>query len=449
MEIDQIFVGIHVRCARLVSSLVPRPVRSLLQLSSLLLSLFLLTSLIWLHHQHIHPQGTHYQPQPQPQQQPQPQPPTQSPQPPHLSAAPDPSASASASSTSSSFASSSDGGFPSLVDWMQGSDVLRVVIEPPSADYGVWQGTGWAGWWSDRDRIVVSRDTYHADESAEDVEAEAARAHGEREDDRAQLVSVHVSSHPSAEQSAPTLRYVSRPPPNFSSSPALIPRRSTYPSSSPSSAPSSLSPSHVYEYAHHKGYFLLPSSLYARHRVVTTVVTLSASHRAFGPPPLSLVTYHLFGYDSIILNHLIRQMRHGFMRNVHTNDMYTLSGSGAGVGSSKHNSHSDAQMQQPLQPLSNSTATLASPSSSSSSSSNSSSVSRLGHLLYLLFFKSELLVTTLFLFFATTTLVSSTLTQTQLRMLHFTDQLRQHIRLHLPIVGLVLEHTMQSLSTLR
>ena len=402
MEIDQIFVGIHVRCARLVSSLVPRPVRALLQAGSLLLSLFLLTSLIWLHHQHIHPQGTHY----------------------------------TRSHDGSSDASSpTSGSFPSLVEWMQGSDVLRVRIEPPNSDYELWPATGWSGWWNDRDRIAVSRHSYDDQTAHEDETGEQRGAVGDsmrRQQQQPQEVSAEVSAHPSQRTSTFTLRHVNRPP-NFSSSPAL-PLRS-HSQSTPQSqlgatatAPLAASPSHVYEYALHKGYFLLPASLYARHRVVTTTVTLSASHRAFGPFPLSFFTYHLYGYDSIVLNHLIRQMRTGFMRSAATNDIYTLSGGNTNKPRETHHTH-------------NTTA-----QSTSSEQQPVTTLHRLGHLLYLLFFKSELLVTTLFLFFATTTLVSSTLTQTQLRMLHFTDQLRQHIRLHLPIVGLVLEHTMQSLS---
>ena len=421
MEIDQIFVGIHIRCARLVSSLVPRPVRSVLQASSLLLSLFLLTSLIWLHHQHIHPQGTHYQPQPQPH-------------PPNRTAA-------TAASSGTSFTSPSNGGFPSLVDWMQGSDVLRVIIEAPSVDYAVWQGTDWSSWWSnERDRISVHRQSYKAKDAEDAVaieeneEEQSGRENVEDEYDTHQLMAVQHSAPPSSDQSTTTVRHVSRPP-NFSSSPALSPRRHSQ--STPAySSPSALSsPTHVYEYAHHKGYFLLPASLYARHRVVTTTVRLSASHPAFGPFPLPFVTYHLFGYDSIILNHLIRQMRVGFMRNARTNDMFTLSGSGSGSGGNNFIINKQQQHPHDTNSTSSFTSTLA-----------TNTLNRLFHLLYLLFFKSELLVTTLFLFFATTTLVSSTLTQTQLRMLHFTDQLRQHIRLHLPIVGLVLEHTMQSLS---
>ena len=367
------------------------------------MSLFLLMSLIWLHHQHIHPQGTHYSLTP----------------PPHDTSTPSNASTSSISST---------GSFPLLVDWKRGSDVLRVRIEPPSSEYELWRAKGWSGWWNERDRISVVRHGYDGsgtqENGADEEDDEAA--------DGASLVAAEVSAHTSQQQSTFTLRHVNRPP-NFSSSPALSSHHSrSHSHTSPTSSLASSSPSHVYEYAHHKGYFLLPASLYSRHRVVTTTVTMSASHRAFGPFPLSFFTYHLYGYDSIVLNHLIRQMRTGFMRNANNNDIYTI------------NSNSKQQQQQQQQQHdahSNSTAVTpvveAQPIST---------LHRLGHLLYLLFFKSELLVTTLFLFFATTTLVSSTLTQTQLRMLHFTDQLRQHIRLHLPIVGLVLEHTMQSLS---
>ena len=193
------------------------------------------------------------------------------------------------------------------------------------------------------------------------------------------------------------------------------------------------SPVYQYDYAQHKGYLLLPSFLYLHHNVVMTTVRLPASHRAFGPFPVSFFTYHLFGYDSLMLNHLMRQLSVGFMRSGHSGDIFTL-------GSKQELKTEDEEEREPS-PLSPPAAAAASvvvllpvP------------LSRLLHLLYQLVLKTELLVTTLFLFFATTTLVSSTLTATQLRMLHFTDQLRQHLRLQLPVVGLVLEHTMQSLS---
>ena len=430
MEIDQIFVGIHVRCARLVSSLVPRPVRSALQAASLLLSLFLLASLIWLHHQHIHPQGTHYSLALA-----------------HLNSSSAPAASPPSSASSPSLGS---GGFPSLVEWMRDSDVLRVRIEPPSSDYDLWRARGWASWWADRDRIDVRKQTHgEAHEEREIAQTTEEAEDGGTAADGA-LIAAEVSPHPSQQQhcSTFTLRHVNRPP-NYSSSPALssphthsderVTATSVPTSTSSASPASSPSPRHVYEYAHHKGYFLLPASLYARHRVVTTTVTLSAAHRAFGPFPLSFFTYHLYGYDSIVLNHLIRQMRSGFMRNAHTSDIYTIS------SQSQQHAHS-SQYQYQYQYQSHSQEHESTGAGAVPTAASLSTLHRLSHLLYLLFFKSELLVTTLFLFFATTTLVSSTLVQTQLRMLHFTEQLRQHVRLHLPIVGLVLEHTMQSLS---
>ena len=275
------------------------------------------------------------------------------------------------------------------------------------------------------------------------AEKTAAPALGETEVDGQEVLSeVDVLDAPTSIHSVVLPRLAV--PPNWSSSPALSHLgTSTSPASiststisSPSSSPSSsssssaASSSYRFEWAKHKGYFLLPSSLYSRHSVRTTTVTLSASHPSFGAFPLSFLTYHLFGYDSIVLNHLLRQRSEGFMRNADTRDITPL------AMAAKDEAATNAT----------SAAGDKAPSTLTPSNSPALSVTRLLHLLYLLFFKSELLVTTLFLFFATTTLVSSTLTQTQLQMLQFSDALRQHLRLHLPIVGLVLEHTMHSLS---
>ena len=423
MEIDQIFVGIHVRVTRLVSSLIPPAVRSGLIAASIGLSLFLLTSLIALHHQHIHPHGTVYQ----------------------LNAG---------DGGQEGGGEGRSEGFPSLVRWMDVSDVVRLHIHPPCPQYRALALQGWSCWWRADPHINVSREGQWKADSSRQPDTAAASSPppphtelgrgttAEETEGAREVLSVGVDVADAAESGvsafSPSVFFARAlaVPPNWSSSPALsnlgsaapAPRSSSsHPSSSPSSAafpsaPASSPAAYRFEWAHHKGFFLLPSSLYSRHSIATTTVHMAASHPSFGPFPLSLLTYHLFGYDSIVFNHLLRQRSEGFMRNVDTRDITPL-----------HMQKAEAQPNPQAAAL-------------TSSSSPALSLTRLLHLLYLLFFKSELLLTTLFLFFATTTLVSSTLTATQLRMLSFTDALRQHLRLHLPIVGLVLEHTMQSLS---
>ena len=367
---------------------------------------------------------------------------------------------------------------------MERSDVVRLQLLPPCPSYDPLTLQGWRCWWQPQPSIRVQRLGHRQEELEVQIDRcatpspPAASPDGQQSStqtreageatsvelsaDGASLDEVGVGSLTSSPSpSSAVLRPPVAVPPNFSSSPALPGLILTSPSRTPSTSPtppypapahssaslpspspspsSSPSPSYTFEYAHHKGYFLLPTSLYARHSVVTTVVSLAASHPSFGPFPLSLLTYHLYGYDSILLNHLIRQRHVGYMRNVDTRDITTLAG------------EEEGKEQQGLNPSASDAAASSASTSSSTPHSGGAATSPLSssralRLLYLLLFKSELLVTTLFLFFATTTLVSSTLTQTQLRMLHFTDQLRQHLRLHLPIVGLVLEHTMQSLS---
>ena len=436
MEIDQIFVGIHIRVLRLVSSLVPPSVRSLVVASNVLLSIFLLTSLIALHHQHIHPHGTHYR----------------------ISAADweeGERGGGGGGAGNGAGGGAAEDSFPSLVHFMERSDVVRVQIVPPCPRYDPLSMRGWSCWWTPQADIrlqrlgdrkaAVENEQRHSSSAPSTAASGEARAvavelgpAGATEDGLAAL----TANASTSSRSSAVLRPPVAVPPNFSSSPALpglaltspsrptsTPSPSEPPPTSPSLSTPSRSPaaSFTFEYAHHKGYFLLPTSLYSRHAIVTTVVSLAASHPSFGPFPLSLLTYHLFGYDSIVLNHLIRQRHVGYMRNVDTRDISTLAGEEDKQQQQQHTAHS-------------------SPPATAGSSLAWLLSSRALHLVSLLLFKAELLVTTLFLFFATTTLVSSTLTQTQLRMLHFTDQLRQHLRLHLPIVGLVLEHTMQSLS---
>ena len=427
MEIDQIFVGIHIRVTRLVASLVPPLLRSALLFASLLLSLFLLTSLVWLHHQHINPLGTHYHALHEPWEEDQPQPQQQR----HTTGA---------------------AGFPSLLQYQRDCDILRIEIVPPSPDYQPWTGTGWSGWWDNTRHITIRRDT-----AAEQRPPPPPTQQQDAVDDaEGSSVSAPIAAW---WPSSLSLRLFSTRVPNFSSAPPLS-RHSPGPSPSlslSSSSPWYASRVYQYEWAQHKGYFLLPSSLYAQHDIIVTTVVLPASHEAFGPFPLSLFTFHLFGYDSIVLNHLIRQMRSGFMRTAHTGDIYTIGNNDK--SQQQPEPQPELHQQQPLQSIYNTSSSFSSAPASALPpplAAHESTqqllpglrgwLSRALHVLYLAVLKAELLITTLFLFFATTTLVSSTLTQTQLRMLAFTDQLRQHLRLHLPIIGLVLEHTMQSLS---
>jgi len=62
-----------------------------------------------------------------------------------------------------------------------------------------------------------------------------------------------------------------------------------------------------------------------------------------------------------------------------------------------------------------------------------------------LIFKAGVLISTLFLFFLTTTLVSFTLRETQDRMLYFTYQLNLHIRRRMPYSNLILSHVIENM----
>ena len=60
-------------------------------------------------------------------------------------------------------------------------------------------------------------------------------------------------------------------------------------------------------------------------------------------------------------------------------------------------------------------------------------------------FKLGVLLTTLFLFFITTTLVSFTLRETQERMLKFTFLLQHHVRHRMSYISLIVTHLVESL----
>lgn len=66
-------------------------------------------------------------------------------------------------------------------------------------------------------------------------------------------------------------------------------------------------------------------------------------------------------------------------------------------------------------------------------------------LLRFLKFKLLVLLSTLFIFFLTTSLVSFTFTETQDRMLEFTLQLQTRVRMRLPLGGLIVGHVLENL----
>jgi hypothetical protein len=61
-----------------------------------------------------------------------------------------------------------------------------------------------------------------------------------------------------------------------------------------------------------------------------------------------------------------------------------------------------------------------------------------------LMFKLAVFLSTLFIFFLTTSLVSFTFQETQDRMLEFTLQLQTHVRARLPLGGLIVRHILEN-----
>jgi hypothetical protein len=63
----------------------------------------------------------------------------------------------------------------------------------------------------------------------------------------------------------------------------------------------------------------------------------------------------------------------------------------------------------------------------------------------MILFKTGVLLTSVFLFFITTTLVSFTLHETQERMLHFTFVLQEYVRQERPLASLIVKHVVENL----
>lgn len=146
-------------------------------------------------------------------------------------------------------------------------------------------------------------------------------------------------------------------------------------------------------------------------RVAITTIPLTPSGGCFGPPLFSLLLHRLIGYDTILTA--------------------LLSPTDCSSSSNYLTTRYWGRIVDLPAPSSRPPALLAAPYFSNISSA--------------LTFKSMALLTSFFLFFTTSTLVSYTLRETQSRMLHFTHLLQLHTQRDQPIAALVITHIIESL----
>jgi hypothetical protein len=162
-------------------------------------------------------------------------------------------------------------------------------------------------------------------------------------------------------------------------------------------------------YSRIKGFLLLSPEICAQHNISTQFVHVARHDtRCFGEPFLQMIVFHILGADTVILNWLLAAHDgQGYIYNARTKQMFDL-------------------------------LDYASPLWGRAEGMND-------HYQYQLMFKLGVVLTSLFLFFITTTLVSFTLKETQDRMLEFTFQLQAHVQSHRPLGHLITTHVVESL----
>jgi hypothetical protein len=165
-------------------------------------------------------------------------------------------------------------------------------------------------------------------------------------------------------------------------------------------------------YSPTRGFLFLPLSTSLQHNVSTQYVFVSKQNvQCFGEPFLQLLVKHLLGVETVAFHWLLAQSNHtGYIYNPktrHVTDLHASSG------------------QYSLW-------------NSSTSSRNKSGK-------HALLFKAGVILTSVFLFFITTTLVSFTLRETQDRMLHFTFQLQLYVEQDRRLGSLITTHVVENL----
>jgi hypothetical protein len=201
----------------------------------------------------------------------------------------------------------------------------------------------------------------------------------------------------------------------------------------------------IYSYSHTKGLLLLSPALKEAHNISTQFVIASSSDvNCFGEPFVQNIVFSMVGPDTVILNWILGLQQHltskgdnnkqirfvyhwksGKELDLRLFDMDKYAFSSSAYSNSKYSI--DLSRRPMLQHL----------------------VAKVNkHPLYrlvrFLMFKLAVFLSTLFIFFLTTSLVSFTFQETQDRMLEFTLQLQNHVRARLPLGGLIARHILEN-----
>ena len=230
----------------------------------------------------------------------------------------------------------------------------------------------------------------------------------------------------------------------------------------------------IYSYSHSHGLLSLTPNLQHTHNVSTQfIIPSTTDDNCFGEPFLKSIIFRLVGPDTVILNWILGLQHHYHHHHQVVVDAGSSSTTANVVSrprfvyhwkakklidldifdrdhyafSSRSGGEDEAASSAPS--ASSSTANTTTTSSSSKSKINTllSKLQRhpVYRLLRFLTFRLSVLLSSLFIFFLTTSLVSFTLQETQDRMLEFTLQLKDRVRNRLPLAGLIVRHVLENL----
>jgi hypothetical protein len=208
----------------------------------------------------------------------------------------------------------------------------------------------------------------------------------------------------------------------------------------------------IYSYSHAQGLLILSPKLKQEHNISTQFVIASSSDaNCFGEPFIQSIVFSLAGPDTVILNWILGLQQHISRRsdnnNHHTKSIQFV-----------HHWKTSKEIDLDLFDIDH----YAFSSSRGGSSSKyyaidflssypflGNIVAKMRHnplyrLVRFLMFKLAVFLSTLFIFFLTTSLVSFTFQETQDRMLEFTLQLQTHVRARLPLGGLIVRHILEN-----
>lgn len=218
---------------------------------------------------------------------------------------------------------------------------------------------------------------------------------------------------------------------------------------SPTNPEDQLTNNAIYSYSHSHGLLSLTPNLQHAHNISTQfIIPSTTDENCFGEPFLKSIIFRLVGPDTVILNWILGLQHHvmsntkGMMRprfvyhwkgkklidlDIFDKDHYAFSSRSSGENNDE-----------------------ATNTSFSSSKSINALISKLRihplfRLLKFITFRLSVLLSSLFIFFLTTSLVSFTLQETQDRMLEFTLQLKDRVRNRLPLTGLIVRHVLENL----